>query len=250
MAQLAQAYVHLRRYDADPQRLWRLGESTKAAAIEAVREIYHGNVWVDIRIDEGSVFMRASVLGVIAWLGLFGNYKGFKDSAVEAVRDAKMVSEWIANKFISDAKPKDSQIFRVERRTKTPGKILRLSRRLEELNELLPHLSKRVRGQQLEAIQRQFDQIKKDLSEEEAKRLGKALRFENVPPLDQQSPTDEIPDEPRVVIRHPSQVDLFETAEEAAARQHLMYHDRVFVPPKGPDEAGTKHRVPIPISGR
>jgi hypothetical protein len=249
MAQLAQAYVHLRRYDADPQRLWQLGESTKASAVEAVQQVYRGNVWVDIRIDEGSVFLRAGVLGAIAWLGLFGNYKGFKDSAVEAVHDAKVFSEWISKTFIEEARPKQSQIFRVERRTKTPGKILRLSKRLEELNQVLPRLSKRVREQQLEAIQKQFDEIKKDLSEEETKRLGKALRFENVPPLDEQIPTDEIPDEPRVAIRHPSQADFFDDAQEAAARQHLMYHDRVFVPPKGPDEAGTKQRVPVPIRG-
>jgi len=249
MAQLAQAYVHLRRYEADPQTLWRFGEGTKAAAIEAVREIYRGNVCVDIRIDEGSVFLRAGVLGTIAWLSFIGGYKGFKDTAIEAVHDAKVFSEWISKTFIEEAKPRESQIFRVERRTKTPGKILRLSKRLEELNEVLPRLSKSVREQQLEVVQRQFDEIKKDLTEDEATKLGKALRFENIPPLQEQLPSDEMPDEPRVAIRHPSQVDLFEDTE-AAARQHLIYHDRVFVPPKGFDETGTRARVPIPVSGR
>lgn len=134
MAQLAQAYVHLRRYETSAARLQELGESTKAAAIAAAREIYHGNVWVDIRIDEGSVFMRASVLGTLAWLSFIGGYKGFKDSAVEAVHDARVAAEWISESFIQEAKPKDSQIYRIERRSKTPGKILRLSRRLEELD--------------------------------------------------------------------------------------------------------------------
>jgi hypothetical protein len=93
MAQLAQAYVHLRRYEAGAERMLELGEATKAAGVEAAIAIYHGNVWVDIRIDEGSIFMRAGVLGAVAWIGLLSGYKGLKESAVEAVHDARRAAE-------------------------------------------------------------------------------------------------------------------------------------------------------------
>jgi hypothetical protein len=140
----------LEALQASPERLRQLGEAAKTAGIQAATEIYGGDVWIDITVEEGSIFLRASVLGALTWLSFLGGYKGFKESAIEAAHDARAVAQWIAEKFLDEASPNQRQIYRVERRTKTPGKIKRLSKRLEALDKAFPQLSKRVRGEQLE----------------------------------------------------------------------------------------------------
>lgn len=128
MTQLAQAYIHLKPYTASEQRVRSLGRYAKRVAIRAAAEIYGGDVEIEVQIEEGSLITRVTVAGSIL-LGVYGfvaNYKGFKEGVVEMCNDARDV----CGPFITKAGVAKEDVYRFERRLKTPGKLYRFSKRL------------------------------------------------------------------------------------------------------------------------
>ncbi len=115
MAQLAQAYVHLRPYEIDLETINRLGIASQERAIAAARAIYRGNVTVDVRLEEGSTRFWGTVLGTLGALnigyGVIANYKGFKDSIIAMSEDAQKFGTVVNEAFTKDAGAQKSQIY-------------------------------------------------------------------------------------------------------------------------------------------
>ncbi len=186
MAHLAQAYVHLKPYELTAEGINRLGSSVQESAIEAARNIYRGNVTVDIELEEGSAKLRATVLGVLAFLGstymFIGNYKGFIESVELFCEHAKWFGETVSGAFTHQSGAQPKQVFRVERRLQTPGKIKRLTKKLDNLQTT--GLNAAQLNEQLEDIRKDIEQIEKDISEEEKHSFHTMLlEFENLHPM-------------------------------------------------------------------
>jgi positive regulator of sigma E activity len=84
LAEFAQAYIHLKPYSASERQVQSLGRYAERVAIKTAKDIYVGDVVVEVEIEEGSLLTRVTVIGSI----LFGvyrgiaNYKGFKERAL------------------------------------------------------------------------------------------------------------------------------------------------------------------------
>lgn len=158
MANLGQAYIHLKPYEASDQQIRSLGRYAKRAAIKAAAQIYGGNVVVEIELEEGSLIVRATVIGGI-FLGLYStvaDYKGFKESVVELCDDAREFAVDVCAPFVKKAGVAPEDVYRFERRLKTPGKLYRVSRRLEKLEKSVSELSP-------SAVQKELAKVRADL---------------------------------------------------------------------------------------
>jgi hypothetical protein len=111
LAQLAQAYVHLKPYHASDRNIRSLGRYAKRVAIKAASEIYGGDVEIEVQLEEGSLRARITVVGTLSVLlgtySFVANYKGFKESIVEPnqrnalrrLRGASAPVGWPRNRF-------------------------------------------------------------------------------------------------------------------------------------------------------
>lgn len=127
VAELAQAYIHLKPYNAPDRKLRQLGRVAERLALKAAVDIYGGGVTVDIELEEGSLRTRLTVMGSIAFLvyGGIADYGGFKQSAIELCNDAREFAVDVCAPFIQRAGVSRDDVFRFERRLKTPGKLYR-----------------------------------------------------------------------------------------------------------------------------
>jgi hypothetical protein len=166
MAELAQTYMHLRPYDIDLESINRLGTAARERAIAAAQQIYHGNVTIDVRLEDGSAKLWVTVVGVLSALhfgyGMVSDYKGFKESIVAICEDAQKFGTTVSEHFSIDAAATPQQMYRIERRLKVAGKIKRVIAELEKLENA--KLSEENLSVQLESVQRNLLQIEKDLS--------------------------------------------------------------------------------------
>src|SRR5262249_82804 len=135
MATLAQAYIHLRPYELNEARLQEFGSLIEALSREAAQLSFKQTVSIDVDIETGSAWTWVTVAGSIAF-GVYGgiaNYKGFKESIVEIEKDARNFGQLVRDYVTNAAGPE--RVYRAERRTMTPGRLRRLTDRLEQLNE-------------------------------------------------------------------------------------------------------------------
>jgi hypothetical protein len=142
VTQLAQAYIHLKPYRASEKEVRSLGRYAKRIAIKAAAEIYGGDVEVEVQIEEGSLVTRVTIIGLI--LGVYGHvadYKGFKESVVELCDDAREFAVDVCGPFVKKAGVSKEDVYRFERRLKTPGKLYRLGKRLDKLQHSVGELS-------------------------------------------------------------------------------------------------------------
>ncbi len=135
MAHLAQTYVHLRPYELNAETIQRLGAAIQESAEVAALEFYRGGVTIDVDLEEGSAKFWITVLGAleiahIAY-GTIADYKGFKESIGEMVQDARSFGDFMIEATKQQSKATDKQVFRTERRLQTPGKIKRVTEKLE-----------------------------------------------------------------------------------------------------------------------
>ena len=106
-----------------------LGRYAKRLAIKAAADIYGGDVEIEVQIEEGSLITRLTVAGLIIG-GMYSHvadYKGFKESVVELCDDAREFAVDVCAPFIKKAGVPKEDVYRFERRLKTPGKLYRLS---------------------------------------------------------------------------------------------------------------------------
>jgi hypothetical protein len=239
MAQLAQGYLHLRPYDVGRRRLNEIGEAAEQAAVRAAYEIYSGDVTVDVRLEVGTLRTWITVTGVLTAYSVIADYKGFKESIGALCEDARVYAVDVCGAVKDLAGASERQVYRMERRLKTPGKINRLIERMEHLNEIADHLSAKEMNRQLEEIGREIEAIRRDLNEKEMAALNKVLRYENLPPIRQLPKPRHHVEMPRVATREEDdELMLFGAKHsirrylEASDEERLTFHKRTYVPRK------------------
>ncbi|MBV8751312.1 MAG: hypothetical protein JO328_00445 [Hyphomicrobiales bacterium] len=187
-----------------------------------------------MQLEEASLKARVTVLGVLGliYYGV-GNYKAFKDGVADLCKDARTYAADVCGQVIQMSHVSNKQVYRVERRLKTPGKLNRLMLQLEKLNAAEPSLTKDEMLRQLRRVKREWEAIERDLTAEDRQAVEKTLVFENLP-LIQNVPTDSdhAPDLPRVATTRESVPDLFEDeyeSEDVSPGKRLVYHNKIQV---------------------
>jgi hypothetical protein len=143
MTQIAEAYFHVRRVSLSAVELEKLGNDASRFAAEIAKAIYPPDTILDVRLEDGSVKGWVTVIGVIAYhaYGIIADYSSFKQSVPEIVNDARKFSSRFNERITSTEELRGGRIYRLERRTKTPGKIKRLLDKREWLERHRSQLS-------------------------------------------------------------------------------------------------------------
>lgn len=137
MAHLAQTYVHLRPYELNTETIQRLGTAIQESAEVAALKFYRGGVTIDVDLEEGSAKFWITVVGALSAVhvayGTIADYKGFEESIGEMVQDARSFGNFMIEATKQRSHATDKQVFRTERRLQTPGRIKRVTEKLEKL---------------------------------------------------------------------------------------------------------------------
>lgn len=220
LAQVAEAYIHLKRIDIPRIQLQRLGDETSVLAAHAAAKLFPLDSIIDVRLEEGSVRSWVSVLSALTIYSAIADYKGFKDSVAEMVRDAKQFGTVINEAIINNKAVSGSIVYRTERRTKTPGKIKRIIQKREWLDEHKDQLSIADINQQNYEIERLLQSVLADVEPSERVRLRKLLGEDApyVPPMESR----------RVALpsKRIDQIGLFELESHAEEQVSADYHRR------------------------
>lgn len=206
MVDIAEAYFHLRPFRVTASDIERLGKQAALIAGEVAADIYSPETELIVRLSAGSLkgwttVVAVSLSAAVAGYDFIANYKGFKEGVAEIVSDGRRFSSKFNTTFLSQATKAEGAVFRKERRTKTPGKLLRAASRLDWLQEHQAQLSKKDIASEKAAISRILRDALDDLDEPDQLYVRKLLTPED----------DETPEEPRVALRQEvmAQLPLF-----------------------------------------
>ncbi len=199
---------------------------------------------VDVRLEEGSLRTWVSVAGVLTIYGAIADYKGFKESVQEMCKDAREYSMDVCGEFTAAAHVNKSQVFRVERRLKTPGRLNRLLKKLEQLDRVAEKMGTDKLQDELKEVQRELAAIQNELSDEDNKVLQRALVFENLPTLRRRPLNRRV--EPLKVATKPEDDEPLLMEMETVGPPtkkippKMVYHHKVYVPAGKPWKVGNK----------
>lgn len=256
MANLAQTYIHLRPFSMTKTEAAEVAGRVQQQIRPVVEHIYRQDVVLDIRFEEGSLKAWFSIAGAIGALYTFvATYKDFKEGVGELCSDAREFGVNVCEIFAAATKVSDNQIYRIEKRLKTPGKLRRLIFKLEKLDEIAGRISNEQLLRELSEVYRILDSVKSDLTEAEHERLLGTFKFKNLAPL------NKIPDQilraPHLAIRNREEFEGYEQdlleplmakpqslmSENGsirllvpALRNEVVYHDVVPIPRAKNDE--------------
>lgn len=169
MAKLAEAYFHLRPFEIREPNLERLGMRASELALTAAISIYPDDTELIVRLSAGSLkgWTTIVVAGIFTTCSAIANYKDFKEGLSEIIADGRKFSGAFIEKFASETTKSPRQVFRTERRTKTPGKLMRATKRLEWLENNQKYLSKDDVKRERAAITEILHEAMEDLSEKD-----------------------------------------------------------------------------------
>jgi hypothetical protein len=235
LAQLAQAYIHLKPYSASDKKLKSLGRFAQQRAMKVAAEIYGGGVTVEVELEEGSVITRITVIGSI-FIGVYSgvaDYKGFKESVAEMCNDAREFAVDVCGPFVNKAHVPKEDVYRFERRLKTPGKLYRLSRRLERLQDSVDELSPSAVRKELASVRADLDAATVDLSAEERGAIDKGLRPRNLPPPHKwpQREPEKLAIRPDEDLEQSLLFDHEDSARDSTPHRRLVFKEKAIVPP-------------------
>jgi hypothetical protein len=229
---LAQAYIHLKPYSASDRQVRSLGRYAQRVAMKAAADIYGGGVEIDIQIEEGSLITRVTVVGSLL-LGAYStmaDYKGFKDSVVEMCADAREFAIDVCSPFVRKAGVPKEDVYRFERRLKTPGKLYRLSKRLEKLEHSVNELSPRAIQKELASLRAELDTATQDMSASDRGKILAGLKRPKLPPPEKWP----VPDEPKIAVGNEEEYQpvLFEdeAPEPEPHKRRLLFKATAAVP--------------------
>lgn len=209
MAQLAEAYFHLKRIDLDRKALWSLGDYLSETSREVALQHFPDECELTVHLSPGSLrgWLRIGV--ALTVYGAVADYKSFKESIPEIISDGQKFSQRVFDLLPRRPEISGAVIYRQERRTKTIGQIKRLIERRDRLERNRSQLSTDIVRQEEIEIERLLQRILVDIEPSERAVLRKLLGE-----VDPTLPVEEIP---RVAITQPRsrQEPLF---------QDSMYH--------------------------
>lgn len=245
MTKLAQAYIHLKPYPASDRKVRSLGRYAQRLAIKTAADIYGGGVEVEIQIEEGSLITRITVVGglLLGTYSAIADYKGFKESVVEMCDDAREFAVDVCGPFVKKAGVPKEDVYRFERRLKTPGKLYRLSKRLEKLEHSVNELSPRDIQKELSSLRAELDAATKDLSPSDKDKILVGLKRPKLPPPEKWP----VPDERKVAIGNEEEFQpvLFddESPEPESSHKRRLLFKATAVVPKRDRKRRTKKRI-------
>jgi len=183
MAQVAEAYVRTDHYPIDEESLQRVGRLVERLSYDSARLIYPRTVKIEIYVEPGSLkaWAKVSATAIGLLYGAVATYPDFKNGLREAVGDARAFSTYVIEHFRQEV---DSGAYG-ERRTKTPGRLLRNLDRLEKLEHDLPQLTQREISQEIARIRWGLQSAFADLPFEEARPIEDLIKGEHGPRLPQ-----------------------------------------------------------------
>jgi hypothetical protein len=199
MAQLAEAYVHLKPFYISAERLEQLGEATDTLARIAAQRIYKRLVEIEVELREGTLWGTIKVTGAIL-LTVYtagSSYKGLFDSVELACSQAREFGRDVCGAFIKESGATNEQVARKEHRLKTPGKLLRALQTIERLDNSARTLSEMQLDSRLHRARVELEAAISDLDLQELALLENGLRFKNLPPLktwpEKETPVADVP---------------------------------------------------------
>jgi hypothetical protein len=251
VAQLAQAYLHLKPYKASSRKLRALGKAADILASEAAKRIYDGGVYIDVELEEGSLIVRVTVIGLLTGhlalqaYGTVADYKGFKDSVVELCDDAQEFAVDVCKPFRKKAGATEEQVYRFERRLKTPGKLNRLAKRLQRLENSVNALSPKDLQKELSEANRELSKIIKDLTPAEVIAVQQGITVKDIPPPSRWPLP--VPELPKLAIKEEEQLVfdqkvglMLPTPTPVPDDRRLVYRNRIRVEEQLPKLEGSK----------
>lgn len=224
MTKLAEAYFHLRPFHISDDELHELGRLTTGISLEVAARLFPPSAEVEVELVAGSAIGRALIIGqlVVGGLVVVSHYKDLRESVPLIVSDARVFAGSVINRVLTEASVPPKSVYRTERRTKTPGKLLRVLERREWLERNKGSLSKQDILRERAHIARLLRQIEKDLSADEQQTLRKLIGDTPTKP----TPT---PDRVAVTAGDRPQYPLFPLYDEHAAPPTSDFYARVRV---------------------
>ena len=132
MTKLAETYIHL-KIDATREFTGEAREYFYEIAKPISYDLFHQDIEIEIRFEDGSWKTWIAVSGAI-YIGI-GQYGSFRSGIDYLVKDERKFSDTIIERFVDEKKIDQDIIFRTERRLGVPGKIQRLFKRIDRLDE-------------------------------------------------------------------------------------------------------------------
>lgn len=237
MTSLAQAYIHLKPYSAKPSQIKALGSYAKRTAAKSAREIYGGGVTILVEIEEGSLRTRVTVIAVALNIlqgghlaySTIADLKGFQEGVSELCDQAREFGVDVCEPFVRKAGVPKEDVYRFERRLKTPGKLYRFSKHLEKLQRSVDELSPKTLKEELARLRAELDVIEGDLSVEDRRALERVIRNRRLP-----TPRNwPRPESAKLAVRPKEQdLALFEERplDETLERRKLVFRDSEIIP--------------------
>ena len=107
MPKLAETYIHLKIEPTDD-----FLDASKAYLyhqnLRIAKDIFHGEIELYVRVEEGSFKAWITVLGLI-YIGI-GQYGSFRGGIDHVVNDARWFSEYVITEFLNESQKKGGQI--------------------------------------------------------------------------------------------------------------------------------------------
>src|SRR5262249_18390846 len=127
MTHVAEVYLRIDSFRPDPVALRRRGDLLSRLAYDAARETYPVNVDIEVYLEPGSLlaWVSAVAMGLGAIWGTVATYPDFKRGLSEAYKDAKRFGRFVIGGFVSSPVQGSSKDLYSQKRTKTPGRLLR-----------------------------------------------------------------------------------------------------------------------------
>ncbi|QND70755.1 hypothetical protein [Tardiphaga robiniae] len=235
MAQIAEAYIHFRPYSSGGRKAELLGKYAEKIAVQVASEIYGGDVLVHIEMEEGSLKTRMAV-ATIAALAIYGHvadYKGFKESIGEMCADAREFAVDVCGPFSRKAGVELGDIYRFERRLKTPGKLYRIASSLEKLERSVDELSPKAVQKELARLRGELDAAASDLTPRDIENVEKLLNRPKLP-SPQKWPK---PEPAKILVRREEDMELpfamRDVRERALPSNRIVFQSTTQVPRQG-----------------
>jgi hypothetical protein len=187
MVTVGQAYINLKPFSFDESRIAEFRDKAEEnGVVAAIRNYQTRALTLEIELEEGSLRVRMTIIAssLVGLLGVghvgysaIADYKGFKESVKEICEDTRGFGGDFCNKFSHAIGASDSQVFRKERRLKTPGKLLNVMNRLERLEKNYDNMAPNDVKAELKKVREQLDAIAEDVTPDDTTVISKQLRY-------------------------------------------------------------------------